>query len=156
MKKPQKKLSGFADAGIELIIIDSPPNLPTWLPNLIEIADFILIPTQDGLADIRACAKTVQMVKKQNKPFAFVLTMVKNGTKQAAQASFFLSEYGPLIGMINHRMVYKTSWAQALGVSELSAKNINDPTIQEINTLWTYIGQKLQLIKTIKESKVRV
>ncbi|GBR16737.1 ParA family protein [Asaia spathodeae] len=148
------KLAIMAENGIKLIIVDTPPSLPAWLPRVLAMADFVLIPTQDGVADVQAVGRTVEMVKGLDKPFGFALTLVKNGTRQAAQAAMFLSQYGPLIGTVAHRMAYKTAWGQSLGVVELAPRN--EAAAGEINGIWDHIGKAVGLIAPKKKGKAVV
>lgn len=139
----------LADAGCDLVVIDTPPSLPTWLPRVLDTADFVLVPTTDGRADMQASAATVKLIKSHERPFAFALTMVKGGTTLAAQATLKLSQLGVVAATISHRMVYKQSWALGFGVIEDGA-GAKGPAAKEIEGLWDFLGTELGLIEPDK------
>ena len=103
-------LDRMGEGGIRLVVIDTPPALEAAIKDVLRHADFVVIPTQDGMTDLKAIVRTVQMVREVGVPFAFALNFVKMGTRQATEASMFLSKHGPMAGVIAHRMIYKTAW----------------------------------------------
>src|SRR3954451_13237929 len=46
-------------AGVRLIVVDTPPALTDAIREVLGSADFVLIPTQDGKADLAAVGSTV-------------------------------------------------------------------------------------------------
>lgn len=124
-----------------VVFIDTPPSMTGWLQDVIELADFVVVPTQDGLADLRACAPTVRMIREAHKPFAFVLTMVKPATRFAARASQKLSQIGPVAGSINHRISYKEAWAYGMGVVERCGPKSD--AAREVKEVWGYVSSQL-------------
>lgn len=134
-------LKRLGDHGCKVVFIDTPPSMSNWLPDVVALADFVLVPTQDGLADLRACAPTVRMIREADKPFAFALTMIKAGTRFGMRASQKLSQIGPVAGSVNNRVIYKEAWAYGLGVVEQAGAKSN--AAKEIKEIWDYISSQL-------------
>lgn len=67
----------------DLIIVDTPPYLSNKLPELFEVADFVLIPTKAGFFDVMAIRSTIALFKaaEQRKPHlqaGIALNMIKH------------------------------------------------------------------------------
>ena len=57
-----------AQGGVKLVVIDTPPASTGSLGQVVKHADYVLIPTQDGISDISAISRTVEMAKELHKP----------------------------------------------------------------------------------------
>lgn len=140
----------LGENGCKVVFIDTPPSMSNWLQDVIELADFVVVPTQDGLADLRACAPTVRMIREAEKPFSFVLTMVKPATRFAASASQKLSQIGPVAGSVNHRISYKEAWAYGQGVVEKAGPR--SEAAKEVREIWKYLSVQLwgETVRSVK------
>ncbi len=143
-------LERLGAAGVRLVVVDTPPAISGPLDQVLPYADFVLIPTQDGMADLRAVARTVRIVRDKV-PYAFALNFVKIGTRQAAQASVFLSKHGPVAGIIAHRMAYKVAWNTGQTAPELEGRR--SKTHEEIAGLWAFVAQELGFVPEKKKEK---
>jgi len=60
--------------GIELVLIDSPPNAGPDAVDIAAPADLILIPCRPGVFDVSAVRKTIEIANTANKPYLVVLS----------------------------------------------------------------------------------
>lgn len=143
-------LERLGTAGVRLVVIDTPPALTDAIRAVIEHADFVLVPTQDGKTDLAAIGSTVRLVRELNRPFAFALTFIKRGTVQATQASVLLSKHGALAGTLAHRMAFKTSFNDGRTALETEPRG---KAADEVREIWTHVGEALGLAATRKREK---
>lgn len=143
-------LDRLGGAGVRLVVVDTPPALTEAIRAVLEFADFVLIPTQDGKADLAAVGDTVRLVRSMGKPFAFALNCVKKGTTQATEAAMVLSKYGALAGVIAHRMAVKVAWNDGRTASEIEPKG---KAAEEIRTLWAYVAAEIGFVAARKKEK---
>jgi chromosome partitioning protein len=54
-------LDRLGEAGARLVIIEMPPALTDAIRSVMRYADFVLVPTQDGITDLKAIGRTVQL-----------------------------------------------------------------------------------------------
>jgi chromosome partitioning protein len=146
-------LDRLGDAGARLVIIDTPPALTDAIRSVMRYANFVLVPTQDGITDLKAIGRTVQLIRELDRPYAFALTFVKPGTSQATEAAMALSKFGPLAGVICHRMLFKTAFNDSRTAQEIEPKG---KAAAEVQQLWDYLGQTTGLIKAPKKDKQHV
>src|SRR5512144_460697 len=55
------------------------PALTDAIRSVMRYANFVLVPTQDGITDLKAIGRTVQLIRELDRPYAFALTFVKPG-----------------------------------------------------------------------------
>ena len=79
----------------DFIFIDTPPYLSSDLPQLIQIADLILIPTKAGILDLLAIKSTIDIINKAGKRHCsrIVFNMIKPNTTLTADIRAQLNEY---------------------------------------------------------------
>jgi len=143
-------LDRLGDAGVRLVVIDTPPANTDSIRAVLAHADFVLVPCQDGKTDMRAVTKTVAMVRELKKPFAFALTFVNRRTGQTADATRLLSHYGPLAALVSYRVIFKKSANDGRTAQELEP---NGPAAQEIAELWGYVGTQMGFIEPARAEK---
>ena len=136
-------LDRLGAAGVRLVVVDTPPALTDAIRAVLEFADFVLIPTQDGKADLAAIGSTVRLVRGMERPYAFALNGVKKGTTQATEAALVLSKYGALAGVVAHRMAFKVAWNDGRTALEIEPKG---RAADETRTLWAYVGGEIGLV----------
>jgi chromosome partitioning protein len=143
-------LDRLGATGVRLVVIDTPPALTDAIRAVVEHADFVLVPTQDGKTDIAAIGSTVQLVRELDRPFAFALTFIKGNTSQATQAAMFLSKHGAMAGTVAHRMAFKTAWNDGRTALETEPRG---KAAEEVRGLWSYVGEAIGLITARKKEK---
>ena len=79
----------------DFIFIDTPPYLSNHLPELIEIADLVIIPTKAGILDLLAIKGTLELIEDANKTVdtLVVFNMIKANTNLTIDILIGLEEY---------------------------------------------------------------
>lgn len=82
-------------AGIELLVIDTPPGTPAFLPRLAAAADAVLVPVRPSPDDLLAAAPIAASLAG-HKAWAFVLTQAPPRSRLADGAVRQLAAFGRL------------------------------------------------------------
>jgi len=79
----------------DFIFIDTPPYLSNHLPNLIELADLIIVPTKAGILDLLAIKSTLELIEEVQKTLQtlIVFNMIKANTTLTLDILIGLAEY---------------------------------------------------------------
>lgn len=79
----------------DFIFIDTPPYLSNHLPDLIELADLIIVPTKAGILDLLAIKSTLELIEEQQKTLQtlVVFNMIKANTTLTLDILIGLAEY---------------------------------------------------------------
>ncbi len=66
----------------DFVFIDTPPYLSDKLPELIKLADLIIVPTKAGVLDLLAIESTLELIKEEQKQLQtlIVFNMIKPNT----------------------------------------------------------------------------
>ena len=131
------------DQGFELVLIDTAGRDDLMNTKASAVAHFCLIPCQPTLEDMRAQAITVNLVKRQQKPAAFVLTRCGVHGSRIDSAKKGLAVYGlPVapIAIVN-RTAYPDAYVVSLGVCEYEP---DGKAAHEINSLWFWLKSKVK------------
>ena len=91
----QKNIKGISNLNYDFIFIDTPPYLSNTLPELIQLADLILIPTKAGVLDLLAIKSTIELIQKEDKTNSamIVFNMIKANTTLTLDILIGLEEY---------------------------------------------------------------
>jgi chromosome partitioning protein len=122
--------------GYELCIVDTPPAVTASITAVIEIADLVLIPVRPSPADLWAVGATIDIARKAEKPFAFVLSQATRGATSVTQAMAALSHHGPVAGVVHSRVGFAGVLADGRTVTEHEPKG---PAAAEVRDLWTFV-----------------
>ncbi|MFC0279820.1 AAA family ATPase [Falsigemmobacter intermedius] len=95
------------DGHFDLLVIDTPPSVSSWMPDVVSKADLTLIVTGSVLADLAAVAKTYGEVRKHTDNLAFVLNRALLGEAETVKAAQMLSGYGSLAPVVHDRRVHR-------------------------------------------------
>jgi chromosome partitioning protein len=129
------------DLGFKLLIIDTPPAITSTIAEVVKLADLVVIPTRPSPHDLRAVAKTVDLVEDLYKPLVFVVNVASSRAKITTQAVIALSQHGTLSPAIIHqRTDFASSMIDGRTVMEVSR---GSPSAAEIAELWKYINERL-------------
>ncbi len=69
----KSQLAQLATAGINLVLIDTPPAITENIAAVVRQADLVIIPTRPSPHDLRAVGATVDLVEGTGKPMLFVV-----------------------------------------------------------------------------------
>ncbi len=141
----QETLQALADAGTELVIIDTPPSANVNIKGTIAAADLVLIPVRPSPHDLRAVGHTVEIVEQAGKPFLFIVSQAKSASALTAQAIAVLSEHGQVASsLIADRVAFAASMTDGRTVQELAPRS---PAAAEISDLWGIVAKTLEPAK---------
>jgi chromosome partitioning protein len=90
-----KNLEEISSLEYDFVLIDTPPYLSDLLPNLIQMADLILIPTKAGVLDLLAIGNTIDLIKTQRKEkdTLIIFNMIKPNTTLTLDILIGVEEY---------------------------------------------------------------
>lgn len=91
----QKKIINIKKMDFDFILIDTPPYLSNQLPDLISLADLILIPTKAGILDLLAVKSTIDLIEAEKKlhKALVIFNMIKANTTLTLDILIGLEEY---------------------------------------------------------------
>ena len=135
-------------AGVDLVVIDTPPAITAHIRLVVECADLIVIPARPSPHDLRAVGGTIELVEPTGKPMIFVVNGATQRAKITADAAIALSQHGTVAPTTVHQRVdFANSMIDGRTVGELDT---NSNSAKEIAELWSYVNTRLR--KTTKES----
>ena len=87
--------------------IDTAPSRTDETAALFDLADLVIVPIRPSPSDLWAAAATVELLKRGQSPFLFVLNQVKANASITAHAAASLSHHGPVAEtLIGDRVPY--------------------------------------------------
>lgn len=129
------------NAGIKLLIIDTPPAISDSIETCIELADLVVIPSRPSPHDIRSVVSTVELVEHLGKPLVFVINAALGRARITTEAITLLSRHGPIAPvLVGQRVDFAASMTDGRTVMELPGKSKSS---DEISGLWTYLSARL-------------
>jgi chromosome partitioning protein len=138
-----KTLSGLAELGVRLAIIDTPPALGKSILATLVQADLVLIPCQPSPHDLRAIGGTIDLVREASKAMVFVVNRTKKRTRLTADAAIALSQYGTVAPvMVEDRLDFRTAMINGQTAVELGPMG---KAAEEVASLWRYLAEKLEI-----------
>jgi chromosome partitioning protein len=117
--------------------IDTAPSRTDETATLFKFADLVLVPIRPSPSDLWAASATVDLLKRHQIPFLFVLNQVKANASITAQAAAVLSHHGPIAEtFIGDRVPYAAAMTDGRTALELTPKG---PAATETAALWKNI-----------------
>lgn len=151
------KLEALSAEGYELCIIDTPPAVSASIAAVIASADLVLIPVRPSPADLWAVGATIEIARKAEKPFAFVVSQATRGATLVTQAMVALSEHGRVAGVVHSRVGFAGVLADGRTVMDHEPRG---QATKEIEALWAYVAQRVgggkKTRKTVKSKSRKV
>ncbi|MDD3581334.1 MAG: ParA family protein [Desulfobacca sp.] len=141
LKELSAKLEALATAGYSYAFIDTPPAITESIQAVVNLADFVLIPTRPSPHDLRAVGRTVELAADAGRPFAFIVTQAKPNARLTVQAMAALSEHGVVAPAIIHdRVDYAASMIDGRTVLEIYQRG---RSASEIVDLWAFVKARI-------------
>lgn len=135
------QLSELNRAGIQLVIIDTPPAITENIRAVVDLANLVIIPTRPSPHDLRAVGATVDLVEASGKPMVFVVNGAASRAKINGDAAVALSQHGTVAPTTIHQRVdFAVSMIDGRTAGELE-KSSN--SAREITNLWNYVNTRL-------------
>jgi chromosome partitioning protein len=130
-------LNTLAQRGATFCFIDTTPNRGDENAELFRMADIVLVPVRPSPSDLWAVSATVALLKREGKPFLFVVNQATLNANITAQAIASLSHHGPVAEtIIGTRVHYAAAMTDGHTAPELAARG---PAAQETASLWINI-----------------
>lgn len=134
-------LEVLREAGIGLVVIDTPPAITAAIGEVIRVADFVVIPTRPSPHDLRAVGATVQLVRRCAKPLVFVVNDATPRARITSEAAIALSQHGTVAPVtIHHRTDFASSMIDGRTVGEVKP---DSRSALEVKALWEYLYARL-------------
>jgi chromosome partitioning protein len=123
-----------AQAGADLLVIDTPPGQPAFLPGLLAVADLVLVPVRPTPDDLLAAAPIARSLTG-HPAWAFVLTQVPPRTRLLASAVRQLAGLGRVAPVqITFRADFPAAAIDGQAAAELPGK-----AAEETAALFAYV-----------------
>lgn len=134
-------IARLREIGFGLGIVDTPSAISPAVEQIIRIADLVVVPCRPSPHDLRAVAKTVDMVRGLGKPLIFVVNGAEPGEQMTEDAAAALSEHGAVAPVrIHNHTDYAESMFDGRTAMELKA---NGGPAREMAELWDYLHAQL-------------
>ncbi len=129
------------EAGVKLILIDTPPAITAMIREVVQAADLVLIPIRPSPHDLRAAGATVDIVEHEGKPLVFVINAAPSRAKITGEAAVALSQHGTVAPVtIGQRTEFAASMTDGRTVLEIGGMS---RSAEEILALWNYVHERL-------------
>lgn len=134
-------LKAMRDAGMRLVVVDTPPAITRAIEAVVQQSDLVVIPTRPSPHDLRAAGATVDLVEHVGKPLIFVVNAANARAKLTGEAAIALSQHGTVAPQIVHqRQDFAASMIDGRCVLDTSP---DGRSAGEINSLWAYVADRL-------------
>jgi chromosome partitioning protein len=134
-------LKQLAEAGIALVIIDTPPSLSASIDATVSTADLVLIPVTPSPIDLEAVGSTVDIVNRAKRQRVFVVNKARRNSVLTADIADALQRHGDVVPvLIEDRLDYRTGMIQGKTAQEYAPKG---KAATEMRDLWGYVAEKL-------------
>lgn len=139
-------LARLRNAGIRLVIIDTPPAITWAIVEVIKVADLVVIPVRPSPHDLAASGTTVDMVENLGKPMVFAINAASPRARITGEAAVALSQHGTVAPTtVHHRTEFAASMIDGRTVMELPRA---ERSSAEIEALWRYLAGRLERLPT--------
>jgi chromosome partitioning protein len=145
-----------ARVGTDLLLLDSRCSSEAEAAEAVRFADLCLIVVRPCFFDIRAIARTVELVTNMRKPGLFVINQApsrRNGEepRQIRDAVEMLEGFGLPVAPIGlrYRVAYQDAVRQGLGAQEVEPDSL---AAFEINALWRHVQRELWPVAVATET----
>ena len=138
-----KALRLAREQGVQIVFIDTAGRDDLTNTQAASVADFCLLPCQPTMEDMRAQGATVDMVRRQRKPAAFVITRCGVHGPRIESAKRGLAVYGVPVAPshVVNRTAYPDAYVLGQGVVEYEP---DGKAAVEINNLWFWLVSKME------------
>jgi chromosome partitioning protein len=137
-------LEELEEAGVRLVVLDTPPAITESISRVIGYADLVLVPTRPSPHDLRAVGATVEIAEHHGKPVVFVMNAATARARITAETAVALSQHGTVAPvMIHQRVDFAASMVDGRTVGEVMPES---PSAKEVCDLWNYVRDRLARI----------
>ncbi len=131
---PAKPTWHLVEAGVELLVIDTPPGQPPYIGKLLASADLVLVPVRPTPDDLLAAAPIASSLAR-HPAWAFVLSQVPPRTRLLAGALRQLAALGRVAPV---HFTFRADYPAA-AISGQAASEFTGKASEEALGLWAYV-----------------
>jgi chromosome partitioning protein len=135
---PEASFDRIADAGVELLVIDTPPGQPPFLPGLLTRATAVLVPVRPTPDDLLGAAPIARSLGRHS-AWAFVLSQVPPRTRMLASAVRQLAGLGRVAPV---HMTFRADFPAA-AIDGHAAAELTGKAAEEAAALYGYVVNHL-------------
>lgn len=135
---PGGATSHIADAGIELLVIDTPPGQPAYIPALLASADAVLVPVRPTPDDLLAAAPIARSLAR-HPSWAFVISQAPPRSRLLASAVRQLASLGRVAPV---QIVFRADFPAA-AIDGQAAIEFTGKAADETLALYAYVNTLL-------------
>lgn len=130
---------------IDLVVIDVPPSVHSFMRRVMDAADFILVPVRPTSDDFEALPEIVEMIEAANRRYAFVVTQAPTGRRIRAveEAIPILARQGRVAGILRFRSAFPAAAAAAMVTTEYE---VAGKAAVEMRDLWGFVKAELRKV----------
>jgi chromosome partitioning protein len=140
--KPERmptQIGVLSAAGVELLVVDTPPAQPPYIRELLALADLVLVPVRPTADDLLAAAPIAKSLTG-HKDWAFVLSQVPPRTRLLASAVRQLASIGRVAPVqLTFRADYPAAAIDGTTAAEMSGK-----AAEESAALYAWIKSRME------------
>jgi chromosome partitioning protein len=127
----------------DLVIIDVPPSVHSFLLGVMRAADFILVPSRPTSDDFDALPAVVEMIEQSGKRYAFAVTQAPTGRRirSVEEAIPILARQGRVAGVLRFRTAFPTAAAAGQTATEFEP---DGKAAAEVRELWGFVSNELK------------
>jgi len=125
-------------AGLQWLVVDTPPGAPPYMAGLLARADLVLVPVRPSPDDLLAAAPIARSLT--GRPWAFVLTQVPARSRLVDSAVRQLAALGRVAPV---QFGFRTDFPSAAITGEAAAEFQGSKAAQESAALFAYANQLL-------------
>jgi chromosome partitioning protein len=137
-------LERYRASGYDYAVIDLPGTDSPGVNHAVNASDFVLVPSRPNITDLMSSGKTVGIIHRLNRPYAYVLTFLQRSGKQAEEAREGLEEDGHVVapGGISDLKDYEEAIESGKTVYEIKR---DGKAADEIKRLWKWLAKQLEV-----------
>jgi len=136
-----KHLAALKQSGVQMTIIDTPPQATETIRAVIAHADLVLIPTRPSSLDLEAVGATIEMAEAEGKRMVFIINGAANRARITGQAAVALSQHGTVAPItVYQRDALASAMTDGRTAGEIDP---NSKAAGEVADLWAYVRTQL-------------
>jgi chromosome partitioning protein len=133
------QISALAEAGVAVLVIDTPPAQPPYIGELLALADLVLVPVRPTPDDLLAAAPIARSLARHH-GWAFVLSQVPPRTRMLSSAVRQLASIGKVApAQFTFRADYPAAAIDGTAAAELTGK-----AAEESAALYAWVTSRME------------
>lgn len=129
-------------AGTDLVLVDTPPSVHSFIASAMRLADLVILPTRPTTDDLDALPPVLDLVDAAGIPFAFLITQSPPGRSRLYDDALpVLAQRGRVAPPLRLRADFPVAAAEGRTVTEFAPKG---RAADEVRALWTFVAAELK------------